>query len=408
MTAIKIINTVVMILFMICYAHQFVYIPISLLRKDPKLPEGKANRFAVLTAARNESAVIGELIRSIQGQTYPSELIDIYVIADNCTDNTAEVARAEGATVFERFNKDQVGKGYAMEFLLNKIQKRYDAYIVFDADNVVDPYYIAEINKTFSSGYDIVTSYRNSKNYGDNWISAGYALWFLREAQYQNRPRTLIGSSANIAGTGFLFSHRILEKCGGWHFHLLTEDVEFTADNITRGEKVGYCRSAVFYDEQPTNFRQSIRQRTRWVQGYMQVLRSHGMDLIQETLHGNFACFDMLMNIAPAMILTWVSILLNGIAGGIALLNGESFGNLLLYGIQGLVLLCLLVFAIGALTLVTEWKEIKATTGEKMLSAFTFPLFMLTYLPATVAALFCEPCWKPIDHTKTISVDDLS
>ena len=144
-------------------------------------------------------------------------------------------------------------------FLLRKIRKKYDAYLVFDADNLVAPDYIQEINKTFSTGYDIVTSYRNTKNYGDNWISAGYGLWFLREAQYLNRPRASIGASCGVSGTGFLFSARILQKCGGWHFFSLTEDIEFTAHNIVNGEKIGYCPSAVFYDEQPTGFRQSIR-----------------------------------------------------------------------------------------------------------------------------------------------------
>ncbi len=122
-------------------------------------------------------------------------------------------------------------------FCCERYAKKYDAYLVFDADNLVAPDYIQEINKTFSTGYDIVTSYRNTKNYGDNWISAGYGLWFLREAQYLNRPRASIGASCGVSGTGFLFSARILQKCGGWHFFSLTEDIEFTAHNIVNGEK---------------------------------------------------------------------------------------------------------------------------------------------------------------------------
>lgn len=113
------------------------------------------------------------------------------------------------------------------------------------------------MNETFSDGYRIITSYRNSKNYGDNWISAGYALWFLREAKYLNNARYLLGTSCAVSGTGFMFSREILKSCGGWPFHLLVEDIEFTIHNIVSGEKVGYCPRAVLYDEQPTKFSQS-------------------------------------------------------------------------------------------------------------------------------------------------------
>ena len=288
METIKVINYVIMVIFFACYAYQFLYIPIAWLKKQKPLPKGLLHRYAVLIAARNEETVIGSLIESIKRQNYPADRIDIYVIADNCTDCTAKAAKSHSATVFERFDKVRIGKGYTLNYLLGRIKKIYDAYLVFDADNVVDKNFVREINKTFSAGYDIVTSYRNSKNYGDNWISSGYGLWFLREAQYLNRPRAVLGASCGVSGTGFLFSRRILEQCGGWNFFLLTEDIEFTAHNIANGEKIGYCPAAVFYDEQPTGFRQSFRQRMRWVQGYLQVLRRYGMKLIKGCFRGSF------------------------------------------------------------------------------------------------------------------------
>ena len=202
------------------------------------------HRIAVLIAARNEQSVIGNLIDSVKAQDYPTELVDVFVVADNCTDLTGSVAGAHGANVYFRNDQTQVGKGYALQYLLHCIEEDfapYDGYLVLDADNVLSPNYITEINKTFSDGYQIVTSYRNSKNYGDNWISAGYALWFLRESRYLNGARCRLGSSCAVSGTGFLFSRRILEKCGGWNFFLLTEDIQFTIANVIRGEKVGYC-----------------------------------------------------------------------------------------------------------------------------------------------------------------------
>lgn len=408
MDIIKIMNAVIMVLFFLCYAYQFFYIPAALLKKRKPLPEGPLHRFAVLIAARNEEAVIGNLIDSLKRQNYPAEGIAVYVVADNCTDRTADVARAHGAKVFRRHDRNRVGKGFALHYLLRQIKKKYDAYLVFDADNVVDPDYLREINKTFSAGYDIVTSYRNSKNYGDNWISSGYGLWFLREAQYLNRPRAALGVSCGVSGTGFLFSRRILEQCGGWNFFLLTEDIEFTAYNILKGEKIGYCPTARFYDEQPTDFRQSFRQRIRWVQGYLQVLRRYGGGLVKGCLHGSFSCFDMLMNIAPAGILTWVSLVMNLGFVLCRMIRGGAVMTVLTAAGQGLANLYLTMLVLGLITTVSEWKKIRCAPGRKILSLVTFPLFMLTYLPITAAALVTKPGWKPIVHNRSIPAQALA
>ena len=179
METLKTINFIIAVIFFVCYTYQFLYIPVPWLRKEKPHGPAKANRYAVLICARNEQRVIGDLIASLRGQTYDQSLLSIFVLADNCTDDTSDIARSAGATVYERFNNVQVGKGYALQTLLGHLEQDYpagfDGYIVFDADNILDPGYIAAMNRTFSQGYDIVTSYRNSKNFGDNWISAGYA-----------------------------------------------------------------------------------------------------------------------------------------------------------------------------------------------------------------------------------------
>lgn len=287
-------NALISALFFACYFYQFAYIPLVWWKK-PKaetLPP-KPHRYAVLIAARNEAAVIGDLLESIRNQTYNQTLVTVFVIADNCTDATAAIARHHGAVVYERFNRVQVGKGYALDALVNHIREDYpagfDGYFVFDADNVLAPDYMERMNETFSQGHEIITSYRNSKNFGSNWVSAGYALWFLRESRYLNGARHAIGSSCAVSGTGFLFSRRILEKTGGWHFYLLTEDIEFSVHHILEGETIAFCEKAEFYDEQPTSFRQSCRQRMRWAKGYLQVFSDYGAELLGGVLRGSSA-----------------------------------------------------------------------------------------------------------------------
>ena len=413
MKPIELINFIIICLFFICYSYQFFYIPVSLFKKPKAHREPKPHRFAVLIAARNERSVIGELIDSINAQDYPAHLINIFVIADNCTDDTALIAQEHGAVVYTRRDSLHVGKGYALNFLLEQIARDYpagyfDAFLVLDADNVIAPNYITEMNKTFSDGYGIITSYRNSKNYGDNWISAGYALWFLREARYLNNARMLLGSSCAVSGTGFLFSREILERCGGWNFFLLTEDIEFSIDNVVRGEKIGYCGTAVLYDEQPTSFRQSWRQRLRWSRGYLQVFSRYGGRLMRGIFHGSFSCYDMAMNIMPAAVLTGLSVAVNLTAAAANFYIGGDLRVLGLSVLQTVVNLYMTLFVIGSITTITEWKQIHCSAGKKLLYALTFPVFMFTYVPITIASLFCDVQWQPIRHQRCLNVSQIT
>lgn len=403
-TTLRTINAVISALFFICYTYQFLYIPLVLAKKSkPLASPSKAHRYAVLIAARNEENVISGLLDSLRAQTYDMSLVTVFVAADNCTDSTAAIARAHGAVVYERFNQLNVGKGYALDFLLQHIGADYpvgfDGYFVFDADNILAPDYIERMNEMFSNGHEIVTSYRNSKNFGGNWISAGYALWFLRESRYLNGARTRLGSSAAVGGTGFLFSQRILDESHGWRFYLLTEDIEFSVYHILRGEKIAICESAVLYDEQPTDFRQSCRQRLRWAKGYVQVFLRYGGQLLRGAARGSWSCFDMSMSILPAFVLTSLCLLANITLTILGLMQGAGvwFALRSLLECMGSILATLLV--LGGITTVTEWHRIHATTAQKLVYTLTFPLFMLTYLPISLAALFMKVEWKPIHHS---------
>lgn len=407
-TTLRTINAVISALFFICYTYQFLYIPLVLAKKSkPLASPSKAHRYAVLIAARNEENVISGLLDSLRAQTYDMSLVTVFVAADNCTDSTAAIARAHGAVVYERFNQLNVGKGYALDFLLQHIGANYpvgfDGYFVFDADNILAPDYIERMNEMFSNGHEIVTSYRNSKNFGGNWISAGYALWFLRESRYLNGARTRLGSSAAVGGTGFLFSQRILDESHGWRFYLLTEDIEFSVYHILRGEKIAICESAVLYDEQPTDFRQSCRQRLRWAKGYVQVFLRYGGQLLRGAAKGSWSCFDMSMSILPAFVLTSLCLLANITLTILGLMQGAGvwFALRSLLECMGSILATLLV--LGGITTVTEWHRIHATTAQKLVYTLTFPLFMLTYLPISLAALFMKVEWKPIHHSVRLS-----
>ena len=424
MKTINTINSILYIALTVLYFYQFIYIVIALIgdkkKKLDTYEAKKLHKFAFIIAARNEQAVIGNLINSIKQQNYPAELIDVIVVADNCTDDTAQIAREHGAICYERFNNMLVGKGYALDYCFNKIVEQfgdytaYDGYFIFDADNVIDKNYVKEMNKVFDRGYNVITSYRNSKNYDTNWITSGYSLWFIREAKYLNNPRMMLKTSCAVSGTGFLVNSSIIKKNNGWKFNLLTEDIQFSVVNILEGEKIGYCESAMFYDEQPTTFKQSWNQRMRWSKGFYQVMFRYGRELIAMMFKKRemfVSCYDMFMTLAPATLLSIGCILLNLIflaygATDVHMLRRILPGTLGSIAFAG-VNFYLLMFSIGFITLVTEWNKILAPANKKIKSLFTFPLFMITYVPISLVALVKKVEWKPIAHSITKSVEEI-
>ena len=424
MKTINTINSILYIALTVLYFYQFIYIVIALIgdkkKKLDTYEAKKLHKFAFIIAARNEQAVIGNLINSIKQQNYPAELIDVILVADNCTDDTALIAREHGAICYERFNNMLVGKGYALDYCFNKIVEQfgdytaYDGYFIFDADNVIDKNYVKEMNKVFDRGYNVITSYRNSKNYDTNWITSGYSLWFIREAKYLNNPRMMLKTSCAVSGTGFLVNSSIIKKNNGWKFNLLTEDIQFSVVNILEGEKIGYCESAMFYDEQPTTFKQSWNQRMRWSKGFYQVMFRYGRELIAMMFKKRemfVSCYDMFMTLAPATLLSIGCILLNLIflaygATDVHMLRRILPGTLGSIAFAG-VNFYLLMFSIGFITLVTEWNKILAPANKKIKSLFTFPLFMITYVPISLVALVKKVEWKPIAHSISKSVEEI-
>ncbi len=398
-------NIAVGALFFICYAYQMVFLVIAYVKKNKKMPDAPPHKIAILIAARNESKVIKNLLDTLWQQDYPREFFDVFLVADNCTDNTAEVARSEGAIVYERHDTEHIGKGYVLDLVLKNIwrdygEDAYDAFLVFDADNLVNHNYLTEINKTFAQGYDVVSSYRNATNYGDGWRAAGTGMWFIRDARVLNNARMKVGTNTFIAGTGFLFSNKLAREQGGWPYHTLTEDFEFTVNNAIRGVKTGYCETARFFDWQSAGMKQSWRQKLRWTKGGFQVMSKYRRELLGGIFSPKFlSCFDMTVCIFGAFFASMLAILINAIGYTAMLCVGGDILDILLQ------LALLVPGAYGALLLfslaitISEWSRLQASAFKKILYAFTFPIYIFTFIPVAFAALFTKKVeWKPIRH----------
>lgn len=420
-TPIVVFNFIIWCFFTFAYFYQFVYILVTWRRGEVKLPAAKKNhRYAFFIAAHNEESVIANLVRSIKAQDYPSELIDTFVVADACTDNTAEEARRAGAIVYERNDLARKGKSWVLDYgfarILEEYPGKYEAFFVFDADNLLSPTYVTEMNKVFDQGYLVATSYRNSKNFDSSWISSAYALWFLREAKFLNNSRMLCGTGCAISGSGWMVSSRIIQGMNGWDFHTLTEDIQFSTFCAANGIRIAYA-PAEFYDEQPIDLKSSWTQRMRWTKGFYQVFFSYVGDLFHGVGKKRFGSYDMLMTIAPGNILTLVSAFVNTVY---LVIGGLSHGflatqNELSMAVGSLMMtfgsMYVTFFVLAVITTISERKHIicrKERRWRIITNLFTFPLFMMTYIPICIAALFKKVEWVPTKHTVSISMDQIN
>ena len=418
-TPIVAFNFILGVLFTVCFLYQGVFFLVGILRGEVRLPPAKRrHRYAFFIAAHNEEAVIANLVRSIKEQDYPSELIDIFVVADACTDDTARVAREAGAIVYVRNDLARKGKSWVMDYgfdrILNEYPGRYEAFFIFDADNLLSRDYVSIMNDAFDQGYLALTSYRNSKNYGSSWISSAYATWFLREARFLNNARMICGTSCAVSGSGFLVSAKIIEGMHGWDFHTLTEDIQFSTFCAIHGVRIGYA-PAEFYDEQPVTFAASWKQRMRWTKGFYQVFFTYGSQLVKSfAILRRFAAYDLFMTVAPGNLLSLISVLVNvtflivgSLSHGFLATDRElamCFGSIAMtFGSMYLTF-----FVLGLLTTVFERGHIHCPSRLRVFAnLFTFPLFMFTYIPITVAALFLKVDWVPTQHGVSVTLDQV-
>lgn len=377
------------------------------LGKPKQLPptSGSPHRFAVLVCARNEESVIGNLLRSLQKQDYAGEY-GVFVVADNCTDDTAGVAQRHGATVFRRFDETKKGKGYALHYGMERLRGvyggEYDAVCVFDADNLVSASFLTEMDKALRSGAEVALGYRDSKNIHDSWVSEVYSLYWLMLMRFYHQPRHAMGLSSMVGGTGFAFKLSALGE-EGWSTASVTEDVEFSIQQVLKGNRIVPARRAVFYDEQPADFKTSVKQRLRWMTGGMQCLPLYGRQVLSAVRKRQKGALDIL----------WYLLFIPG-AGLSLVLSVASY--LMMLSTPALLPFAPLVIVggIGAgyaasalvayLTLRLEGRDTKSMRRGVAL----YPVFMFTMMCMSLhAMLWPSTDWVPIRHESTVKIEEL-
>jgi len=393
----------------------FVISLFGIYKKRNKVQFLPQKKFAVVVAAHNEELVIEHVVDSLNDLDYPKNLYDIFVIADNCTDNTAKLARLRGARVFERFNSKEKGKGYALEWMFNiifKMEKKYDAIAIFDADNVVSRNFLKEMNDKLCQGYKVVQGFIDSKNPYDSWITASYSIAFWTSNRMFQLAKSNIGLSNQIGGTGFCVDTDVLKRLG-WGATCLTEDLEFTCKLVLNGEKVGWAHDAVVYDEKPLTLKQSWRQRKRWMQGFTDVSGRFFFKLILKGIRDfDFVAIDcalytiqpfIIIGIGVSTILTLAQSMLN-LPMNVFLVKfflnstlgvGDSMWNIIMF----------VQFIYTPFLLLIE----KKLDIRMFFWYLLYPVYTLTWLPITIQGVVHHNNkeWSHTIHTRQISIDDL-
>lgn len=391
----------------IYWLYQMVISVCSLikLKEKPKVVD-KKHKFMAVIPAHNEEDVIENLVYSLKEQNYPRELYDIYVIADNCDDATAEKAKNAGAIVLKRVDPENKTKGHALNwFLKQKIEENadYDAFCIFDADNIVDKNFLEAMNLKLCQGENVVQGYRDIKNPTDSWISAGYAIFYWMMNRFYHLARYNVGLSPLINGTGFMVRFDVI-KPDGWQTKTLTEDIEFSLINISKGKKLGWAVDAKVYDEQPVEFKQSWSQRERWSVGHLQCMKYYLKDLAigikkYKTVM-NFDGFLYMLGM-PFMFISFLLVAVNTI---LFMNSGMSTGEILYSYLSFGVATFIMPVLVAAFVMIVDKRPLK----PMIKGLLCYPIFLGSWILINIKCVIKPNTkWEKIKHVKSLKIEDL-
>ncbi|MDU2065641.1 MAG: glycosyltransferase family 2 protein [Sporomusaceae bacterium] len=362
--------------------------------------------FAIIVAAHNEESVIGQLVENLNVLNYPKDLYDIYVIADNCNDKTAEIAKKAGAIVHERTNLTERGKGFAMEWMFAKLyamEKQYDAVVVFDADNLVHPAFLLEMNNRLCKGERVIQGYLDSKNPNDTWVAGTFAISFWVVNYIWHLAKYNIGLTSVLGGTGMCISMDVLKKFG-WGATCLTEDMEFTMKSLLCGIRTTWAHDAIVYDEKPLTFKQSWKQRQRWAQGHFDVAGRFIPKLLKEGFkRGDVRMLDGVFHLfQPYFLLMSTAFVISSYLYGFFPFYTNILNRVLPVEVWTILAFAQYVFPMIILA------QIRVSL-KMWFYLLLYPIFIYSWIPITIYGFIHrhERVWSHTQHTRSLSYKEV-
>jgi cellulose synthase/poly-beta-1,6-N-acetylglucosamine synthase-like glycosyltransferase len=296
----------------LCAAHRWLFSIAYLARRERlhALPLARSQAsFGVVVPAHNEELVLASCLESISRADYPPEKVHAIVVADNCEDATAEIARRHGAVVYERSDLENPGKGRALTWLFERLDlSPFGAVAVVDADNLVDAQFFAAMNAHIEHGARVLQGYDGISNPDESTLTRLVAVTIVMKNLLYNAGRTALGLSPLLMGTGMVFSRDALEE-HGWAADTIGEDLEETFRLLEAGERIVFVPTAEVQAQETATLGQGFSQRQRWASGRANLrglarnalrngVAQHNLPLIDAGLNLLSPTYSKLMNLS--------------------------------------------------------------------------------------------------------------
>ncbi len=422
----NVINTTVAIIFFVMLIVGWYYVAgliISGKKVKPIPHSDNKTKFAIIIPARNEARVIKNSLSSMKKQTYDPNYFDVWVIVESEDDPTTIICRSFGYHYFVRKNlENRRTKGFAIQELINHFKENnlvYDAYMIFDADNVASPKYIETMNNLRQTGVQVGMGYRNYTNASENTLTCISAIFFSYMYTFTARMRTNLFKKSTICGTGFFVNREIIDDAGGWIFTGMTEDIQLTTWCYYHDVNMRYYPLIEFYDEQGGTWKSSHRQMIRWIWGYFEKrkeFKTHPeIDYHSTTDRQRFwAKFEFNLGIYPFVFYTISNFLLFLISFVLSLLSlidkSEFTGNFVGQAFISFAILYVTFFLIALAVIIKDNKKLKFNFPTAVWTCTNYWLFFVFILYAFLVGLF-KPSkrrtWQPVDHSGNITHENI-
>ena len=249
--------------------------------------------FIILIPAHNEEQVLGKTIAALKNLDYPQDRYRVVVIADNCTDETARIARESGSICFERTDSKNRGKGQALSWAFDRLASEiFDAVIVLDAECFIDLHALKVFGRYLDQGWMVMQSRVAASNPDDSSTSYAVAVGNLLENDFFYAPKSRLGLAVLLRGTGFALTREVLISLP-WHASSITEDIEYSASLIRNHIPIHFIPEVEVKSKFPSSTGQLEVQRKRWAEGNIGFGRKNALNLIwQGFLAGNWRLVD--------------------------------------------------------------------------------------------------------------------
>jgi cellulose synthase/poly-beta-1,6-N-acetylglucosamine synthase-like glycosyltransferase len=349
----------------VLFLYNFTLALLSLVRRRGQTTPrevGQNLRFAIVVPAHNEERTIAATLHSCRAIDYPADKYDVFVIADNCTDDTAGVVCNHGIHCLERQDETQRGKGYALRWAFDQLlPKGYDAFVVLDADCRIDAHSLSVFADEMASRQAVLQANNTVSNPDDSAISYAVAVGNAMENQLYYRPKSELGLVVLLRGTGMVFRREVLERYP-WGAFSIVEDMDYSISLYKNGLKVKFLPDVAVRSPSPVNFEQLAAQRSRWAGGNVQLGKVGAPKLLAEGIGKRKAIYvDMALTIvsqSKPLQLTSVSLLYLISTLGILLSRDRFFDGL--FGLSNVLVIGYAVYILwGVLDLGLSLRRLK-------------------------------------------------